>query len=396
MNHATTTRRPRTARVLALLALVVVVAAGCSKARIHTTMFALDGLGGRDNGSAGSTVAQDYIISVMKEYGAVGLDTTKTGDAAYRQAFPGPGTNVLGLIRGKDLPDEYVIVGGHYDHLGHSCTSEVADGDTICNGATDNAAGSAATLEVGRALASIPGGPHRSVIVALWDREEDGLLGSKYYVDHPLVPNAHVVAYVNFDIQGANLLPSLRTTSFAVGAETGGARLTEAVQAAVGSKLTTHLVSSIFGQGRSDYVNFTGVGVPNVFFSDSTGPCYHTTKDDVTVVDWGKLDKQVTIATALTKDLVAGAKPTFVGGAPLATFADAVALNDVVNTAVVDVGRFNASQQQQLLAFKSLLNQTVADGVANFDANDIPPLLNGAVNAVNLLTSGTCDGFLAP
>jgi hypothetical protein len=205
-----------------------------------------------------------------------------------------------------------------------------------------------------------------------------------------------VVAYVNFDIQGANLLPSLRTTSFAVGAETGGARLTEAVQTAVGSTLNTHLVSSIFGQGRSDYVNFTGVGVPNVFFSDSTGPCYHTTKDDTTVVDWGKLDKQVAIATALTKDLVAGARPTFVSTTPLATFADAVALNDVVNTSVVDIGRFTASQQSQLLGFKNLLNQTVADGAANFDSNDIPPLLNGAVTAVNLLTSGTCDGFLAP
>ena len=396
MTTQTSTRRPRTVRVLALLALVMIVAAGCSRARVHTTMFALDGLGGRDNGTAGSTVAQDYGISVMKEYGAVGLDTTKTGDDAYRQTFPGPGTNILGLIRGKDLPNEYVIVGGHYDHLGHSCTDKVHDGDTVCNGATDNAAGAAATLEVGRALASIPGGPHRSVIVALWDREEDGLLGSQYYTQHPLVPNANVVAYVNFDIQGANLLPSLRSTSFAVGAETGGTRLTEAVQTAVGSTLNTHLVSSIFGQGRSDYVNFTGVGIPNVFFSDSTGPCYHTTKDDATVVDWGKLDKQVAIATALTKDLVAGARPTFVGTTPLATFADAVALNDVVNTSVVDIGRFTASQQSQLMAFKNLLNQTVADGAANFDTNDIPPLLNGAVNAVNLLTSGTCDGFLAP
>ena len=60
--------------------------------------------------------------------------------------------------------------------------------DNICNGATDNAAGAAAALEVGRALAAIPGGPHRSVIVAFWDREEDGLLGSQYYTQHPLVP----------------------------------------------------------------------------------------------------------------------------------------------------------------------------------------------------------------
>ena len=385
----------RAARVVSVLALVTLVAAGCSKVRVHTTMFALDGLNGRQNGTPGSVAAQDYSISVLREYGAVGLDTSKSGDAAFRQAFPGDGTNVLGLIKGKDLPNEYVIVGGHYDHLGNTCRG-TGDGDTICNGATDNAAGAAAALEVGRALAEVPGGPHRSVIVALWDKEEDGLLGSQYYVQHPLVPNANVVAYVNFDIQGANLLPSLRDSSFAVGAETGGARLTDAVQTAVGTTLHTHLVSSIFGQGRSDYVNFTGVGIPNVFFSDSTGPCYHTTKDDVGVVDWAKLDQQVAIATRLTKDLVAGPAPTFVGNAPLATYADAVALDGVVDTAVVDLGRFTATQQQQLLSFKSLLDQTVADGPANFDGNDIPPLLSGAVNAVNLLTSGTCDGFLAP
>ena len=64
------------------------------------------------------------------------------------------------------------------------------------------------------------------MILAAWDREEDDLGGSKYYVDHPLVPLAKTVAYVNFDIQGANLLPSLQNNSFAVGAETGGATLT--------------------------------------------------------------------------------------------------------------------------------------------------------------------------
>ena len=211
------------------------------------------------------------------------------------------------------------------------------------------------------------------------------------------MPNADVVAYVNFDIQGANLLPSLRSSSFAVGAETGGARLTQAVQTAVGTTLHTHLVSSIFGQGRSDYVNFTASGIPNVFFSDSTGPCYHTTKDDVSVVDWGKLDKQLAIATPLTKDLVAGAAAERSSpNTPLATYADAVSLDDVVHAAIVDIGRFTATQQQQLQDFKTLLDQTVADGPANFDDNDISPLLSGAVNAVSLLTSGTCDGFLAP
>ena len=59
------------------------------------------------------------------------------------------------------------------------------------------------------------------------------------------------------------------------------------------------LVSSIFGQGRSDYVNFTDVGVPNVFFSDSTGPCYHTAQDELGVVDFVKLDEQVRMESSV-------------------------------------------------------------------------------------------------
>ena len=296
---------------------------------IHVHVLASDAYQGRNNDTVGSGYSQNYIITQLKNYGATGLETSKTGDDTFKQTF-NLGTNIVGVIPGSELPNEYVIVGGHYDHLGSNCRG-TGVADAICNGATDNAAGAAATIEVGRAISQLPGGPRRSVVIALWDREEDGLLGSAYYVAHPLVPLNQTIAYVNFDIQGANLLPSLRNSSFAVGAETGGARLTAAVQTAVGSTtLNTHLVSSIFGQGRSDYVNFTGAQIPNVFFSDSTGPCYHTVKDEVGVVDWGKLAKQTDIATKVTEDLVAGAPPAFVPNTPLATFADAVSLNDVV------------------------------------------------------------------
>ena len=99
------------------------------------------------------------------------------------------------------------MVGAHYDHLGSSCPTAVA-GDTICNGATDNATGVAATLAIGRAIAAQSKPPRRSVILAFWDREEDGLLGSQFYTQNPLVPLADTVGYVNFDIQGANLLPT--------------------------------------------------------------------------------------------------------------------------------------------------------------------------------------------
>ena len=384
----------RRRRVLVVRAAVALTAAGCSRAQVDTTILASDALGGRQNATPDSVAAQDYLISRLQEFGAVGLDASKSGADAFRQPFTA-GTNVIGVLRGDDLPDEYVMVGAHYDHHGHTCRN-VSAADDICNGATDNATGTAAALEIGRRLAETPGGLHRSVIIALWDREEDGLLGSAYYAQHPLVPNANLAAYVNFDIQGANLLPSLRSSTFAVGSETGGARLTSAVVAAAAGKLDEHVVSSIFGQGRSDYVNFTAVGVPNVFFSDSTGPCYHTVDDEPAIVDWAKLATQIDIATALTRDLVDGTRPTFVANTPLATYADAVELQGVVDAATADLVRFTQSQQDQLLAFRTLLHTVVSDGPGQFDQTDINNVLSGAVTAVNLLTSGTCDGFLAP
>lgn len=380
--------------VAVLVVAMALVGAGCTRAQLHVAVLASDSLNGRNNNTAGSTGAQSYLIGQLRTLGFEGLNTTATGDAAYRQTFTA-GTNIVGVLRGTTMPNEYVVVGAHYDHLGNSCRNTSAT-DSICNGATDNATGVAATLEIGRAIASRAEGPQRSIVLALWDREEDGLLGSNYYVQHPLVPLADTVAYVNFDIQGANLLPSLRTSSFAIGAETGGARLHDAVTGAIDSRLDTRLVSSIFGQGRSDYVNFTAAGVPNVFFSDSTGPCYHTVDDEFAIVDWGKLTHQIDIATALTEDLAAGPRPTFVSGSPLATFDDAVSIRQVLVQSEADLTRFSASQQAQLQQFRTFLDGVVAAGPGAFTDAEVAPLLSGAATAVSILTSGACDGFLAP
>ena len=233
------------------------------------------------------------------------------------------------MIRGRDLPDQYVVVGAHYDHLGKQtpdCGGQTAE-DTICNGATDNAAGVAAVLSVGRALARQHPRPRRSVVLALWDSEEDGLLGSSYYTQHPLVPLSKTVAYVNFDIQGANLLPSLRKTTFAVAAETGGSRLQSIVRAAAaGGPLDTTMLSSIFGQYRSDYASFLGVSVPSVFFTDSTGPCYHTAADQSGIVDFGKLSRQIGTSLGVTRRLAnTNNPPVFASGLPPATYDDLLA-----------------------------------------------------------------------
>lgn len=377
--------------VLATLAILFNTAC----AVVHVDNLAADALNGRDNNTPGSIAAQNYLIDLLSGFGAPGLNTGASGDAAYKQAFTA-GTNILAVIPGTDLANEYIVLGAHYDHLS-GCTAH-EPGATICNGATDNATGIGAVLEIAwRIYNGEAPAPRRSIVLAFWDREEDGLLGSAYYVNNPLVPLANTVAYINFDIQGSNLLPSLRGVSFAIGAETGGTAFVNALQGAIATQpLQTQLVSSIFGQNRSDYINFINNGIPTVFFSDSTGPCYHTTGDDFSVVDFVKLYQQINIANDLTTALADGSvNPVFDGSAPLATYEDAVAINNVLLLAVADLGRFTPAQQATVQAAANAIAAIVADGAANFDGGDINTLLVNSVTLVSLLASGECDGFLA-
>jgi Zn-dependent M28 family amino/carboxypeptidase len=371
----------RPVRALVALALCAVVT-GC--ASVDVRMLAGDDKAGRNNNTAGSTAARQYILDQIQPI-------TDPVAGSYTHAI-NQGTNVLGVIPGTDLPDEYVIVGAHYDHLS-SCTSKQA-GDTVCNGATDNATGVAAALALARDIAENPA--RRSVIIALWDREEDGLLGSLAYTQSPLVPLADTVGYVNFDIQGANLLPSLRSTTFAVGPESGGTRLQDMVRdAASGQSLDTRLFSAIFGQGRSDYANFLNVDVPSVFFTDSTGRCYHTNQDEPGIVDYGKLDEQIATALAVTRDLADTNDPPEWTENPAVVYSDAVTFANVVDLAATDLSLFSAQDQTTIQNIKTRADTIRDEGAANFDQNDVNTLVGDALNAVNLLTRGDCDGFLA-
>tara|TARA_R110000868_G_scaffold2384_7_gene17734 strand:- start:13338 stop:15029 length:1692 start_codon:yes stop_codon:yes gene_type:complete len=106
--------------------------------------------------------------------------------------------NVVGMVRGTERPDEFMLYTGHWDHLG---TREVPAGeDGIFNGAVDNATGTAAILEIGEAFAANP--PERSVMIIAVTAEESGLLGSAYYGEHPIVPYQQTVAGINIDAIG--------------------------------------------------------------------------------------------------------------------------------------------------------------------------------------------------
>ena len=376
--------------VVMTVALLALLGTGC--AVIDVNHLASDGLGGRDNGTPGSAAAQQYIIDRLRPH-AVGLDASASGDDAYKQAIDG-GTNILALIPGSDLAHEYVIVGAHFDHL---TNCEVIADDTICNGATDNATGVAAVLSIAQRVAEAPTPPRRSLVLALWDREEDGLLGSRHYVDNPLVPIEDTVGYVNFDILGANLAPSLRNVSFAIASETGGTQLQSMLSSAIaGGPLETQLVSSIFGQGRSDYVNFLDVGVPSVFFSDADGPCYHTTDDETQIVDFGKLSAQIGIAHRLTEALLTtDDPPQFVSGTPVATFSDAVVIYAAATRALDDLELF-AARQDEALEIQAALEAIVFAGPAMFDSGDVGVLLSAALNLISIAKTPPCNGYLTP
>ena len=355
--------------------------------------LAADDLEGRGSGSTGAALAEELLIDELALIGD-GLDTSRSGRDAYRQDFDDVRTNLLAVVPGSTHPDEFVVVGAHYDHFAPGGCRPLED--LVCNGATDDASGVAVVLAIGRALRALPVPPARSVVLALWDGEELGLLGSKYFVAHPLVPLADVVAYVNFDIQGANLAPSARDLSFAIGTESGGAMLAGLVQDAIdGVGLGTQRLTVTFGQGRSDYQSFWAKQIPVAFFSDATNACYHTTSDDLDIVDFRKLSRQSEIGFRLVVALSeAAGRPSFEQLGALDTYEDLVVLSEFLTRALADLDVIGPAYQDDLVALEATARARVDAGPAGFSPSDA---LTIAQDALVIATAGLpCDPALLP
>jgi aminopeptidase YwaD len=116
-----------------------------------------------------------------------------------------PSFNVIGILPGTDpkLKDETIVIGAHYDHLGRGGEGSLAprEGD-IHHGADDNASGTAGLLELARMLSRQPTKPRRTIVFIAFSGEEEGLLGSDFYVNHPLLPLQNTVAMINMDMIG--------------------------------------------------------------------------------------------------------------------------------------------------------------------------------------------------
>ena len=165
--------------------------------------------------------------------------------------------NIVARIEGSKRPDETVIYSAHWDHLGIGQPD--AKGDTIYNGAVDNATGTAALIEIGRAFAKAPR-PERSVVFLNVTAEEKGLLGSEYYSSKPLYPLATTVAVINMDALDPFGVSRNFTTSGSAKSELLDALIADGKAAGMAYVSDPHPEAGYFF--RSDHFPFAKRGVP--------------------------------------------------------------------------------------------------------------------------------------
>ncbi len=164
------------------------------------SFLASDELGGRDTGSEGLEKAAQFIEEEFKKHGVAPYFET------YRDVFDAKGTetfNVVGYLEGTDksLANEFIIVGAHFDHIG---TGKDVNGDTIANGANDNAAGSTAVISLAKQFAQLKNNK-RSLLFVLFGAEERGLLGSAHLAEVLKKKNIELYTMVNFEMIGVPL-----------------------------------------------------------------------------------------------------------------------------------------------------------------------------------------------
>jgi hypothetical protein len=190
--------------------------------------------------------------------------------------------NVVGVLTGARRPDEAVVIGAHYDHLGLGVRSSLAPAATgeIHNGADDNASGTAALIEMARSAIGRGVRPARSLIFVAFAGEELGLLGSAHYAEHPAVPLSGTAAMINLDMIGRP-----RGRIFVSGLDSAAGLEADVQAAFAGASIALDRSKDGAGFGSSDDTNFLLRQVPAVHFFSGFHGDYHRPTDD-----WDRLD----------------------------------------------------------------------------------------------------------
>lgn len=214
--------------------------------------------------------------------------------------------NVVGVLRGTLRPEEYVVVGAHYDHIGTGGTKA----DTIYNGADDNASGTTGLLLLAEAFAQVKHPPLRSILFVAFSGEEMGLLGSRAFVNDSTVPVDRIVAMLNMDMISRNHPDTLHV---------GGVDLAPTLQKILETENQhlSHPFVLLYDidafMGRSDQANFIEKNIPSLFFFTGLHEDYHQVDDEVGKVNFDKLSRVATLVGRLLWHIVHSEAPIPIG-----------------------------------------------------------------------------------
>ena len=288
--------------------------------------LASDQLEGRLAGTPGNDSAAAYLARRYRSLGLTELvpgylqpfDALSAQDAHMGRTAPRPTQNVVALLRGRDpaLREEYVVIGAHFDHLGRSpmFALDPEAGDAIRNGADDNASGTAAVLDLARLLAANP--PRRSVIFINFSAEELGVLGSSWFVNHPPVPLASIVAMLNFDMVGRLRNDKLIVYGTSTATELKGILDSANAASAAGSAMF-RISGGGDGYGPSDQSSFYAKDIPVLHFFTDLHEDYHRATDDADKINAGGEARVVDLALRVARAVAdRPARLTFVRIAP--------------------------------------------------------------------------------
>lgn len=331
------------------------ISAGDLRSRLYR--YADDSMMGREAGTVGNTKATDYLAAEARRLGLEPAGDSGTYFQEMRAttarfagaAESGTARNVIAILRGSDpvLRDEYVAIGSHNDHVGvrpmavdhdslklynaeltrlgapswdrttrakrDSLRSVIkinldslrrirpARRDSIANGADDDGSGTVTMLEIAEALAAAPVKPKRSIIFVWHTAEEKGLLGAKWFVEHPTVPREKIVAALNLDMVGRGGVADIAgggpdylqlVGSRRVSTELGD--LIEQMNSARPRPFKFDYQYDANGHPeriycRSDHVHYARFGIPITFFTTGQQPDYHQVTDEPQYIEYDKL-----------------------------------------------------------------------------------------------------------
>ena len=256
-------------------------------------------------------------------------------DVARRES---PSHNVIGVLPGSDpkLKDEAIVIGAHYDHLGRGGDGSLAQREgEIHHGADDNASGTAGIIELARIFSTQTPKPRRTIVFIAFSGEEEGLIGSSYYVNHPVVPLANTVAMINLDMVGRlnekklvvggvgtaqewrsmldahnvvqSATVSLNSPAITVGASTATMPI---VVGANGRPVVTldpakHFLLTLNedGFGPSDHSSFYAKQIPVLFFWTGTHADYHKPSDTAEKINYEGLARITSFVANIVRDI---------------------------------------------------------------------------------------------